>query len=256
MSATFRQIVNNVLQNIGTTMIPTANTTITDTYQLQVANFVNHIKESCEDENNWRPLWQTFNITYLLNNTTQQIIDAANPLKMPNSRSKLIRMMNRRFGREVGLCFDTTTFGIPFIMGEMPIADTIYFNTVLNQTPVAYSTNYSVQDAGNDVVNLITYPGSNATRNLQITMCVPQQRIDPTVAGSAIYPWLGTVGLDTPILIPSMPIELGSSWYALSERGEELGTGGMFTEDRFRSALDDACSRDIGEAGGLEMIIA
>lgn len=256
MAATFRQIVNNVLQNIGTATIPAANTTITDTYQLQVANFVNHIKESCEDENNWRPLWQDYVVSYLAGNITQQIVDMTNALKTPNSRSRLVRMMNRRFGREVGLCFDITTFGIPFLLGEMPIADTKYYNTVLNQTAVAYSTNYSVQDAGNDIVNLLMYPGANSTRNIQITLCTPQPRIDPTVPGSAIYPWLGTVGLDTPILIPSMPIELGTSWYALVERGEELGTSSMFTEDRFRSALDDACSRDIGEAGGLEMIIA
>lgn len=256
MAATFRQIVNNVLQNIGSTPIPIANTTITDTYQLQVANFVNHIKESCEDANVWRPLWQTFNVTYLAANITQQIIDAANAQKTPNSRSRLVRMMNRRFGREVGLCFDITTFGIPFLLGEMPIADIIYYNTVLNQTAVAYSTNFAVQDAGNDVVNLMMYPGANSQRTIQITLCTPQPRIDPTVAGSAIYPWLGTVGLDSPILIPSMPIELGSSWYALEERGEELGTASMFTEDRYRNALDDAASRDIGEAGGLEMIIA
>lgn len=254
-TSTFRQIVNNVLTNIGRGTIPATNTTITDTYQLQIANFVNHIKEECEDSSQWRAHWQTINIAYLANVNQQQITDMTIAGKAATSRSRLVRMQRAEFGREVGLCFDITTFGIPFILGELSIQETIYFNTVLNQTPVAYSTNYSIQDTGNDIIMLNMYPGANAARTIQITMAIPQPRIDPTVAGSAIYPWLGTMGLDSPILIPQMPIELGACWYALAERGEELGVSNMFTEERYRRALDDALSRDLGDAGGLQMII-
>jgi hypothetical protein len=170
-------------------------------------------------------------------------------------------MYNRRFGREVPLCFNVTTFGIPFLVGEMPLADIIYYNTVLNQTPVAYSTNFAVQDTGQDNLQLLMYPAANANFIIQATLVTPQPRIDPTVAGAACYPWASTtwtgttVGLDSPILIPNYPIELGSTWYALSERGEELGTSGMFSEDRYREALDDNVTRDPGTAA-LEMIIA
>lgn len=255
MAATFRQIVNNVLGNIGETQIPSGNTTVTDTYQLQVCNFVNHIKEECEDAARWRALWQTISMTYPITLTSQLIKDAVTNAT-PNSRSKLIRMMNPRFGREVGLVFDTTSFGIPFCMGEMPMADLIYYNSVLSQTPVAYSTNYAIDDLGNDVVNLLVYPAANTQRTIQLTMGIPQSRIDATVAGSANYPWLGTVGLDTPILIPNKPIELGSTWFAFQERGEELGTSSMFTEERYRNALDSAVSRDEAEQGDLQLVVA
>lgn len=261
MAATFRQIVNNVLANIGSTQIPATQTTVTDTYQLQICNFVNHIKEEVEDAAQWSGLWTLFNIAYQISNTTQQITDQTIAGKQANSRSYFARMYNRRFGREVPLCFNVTTFGIPFLVGEMPLADIIYYNTVLNQTPVAYSTNFSIQDLGNDNMQLLMYPAANTTFQIAATMVVPQPRIDATVAGTAAQPWADsrwtgtTVGLDTPILVPNFPIELGASWYALQERGEELGTNSMFTEDRYRVALDAAVTKDPG-TNALEMIIA
>ena len=261
MAATFRQIVNNVLQNIGETQIPSGNVTVTDTYQLQVCNFVNHIKEEVEAATQWAALWTLFNINYLYPNTTQQITDSSIANKSANSRSYFARMYNRRFGREVPLCFNTTTFGIPFLVGEMPLADIIYYNTVLNQTPVAYSTNFAVQDLGQDNLQLLMYPAANANFVIQATLVVPQPRIDATVAGTACQPWADarwtgtTVGLDSPILVPNYPIELGASWYALTERGEELGASNMFTEERYREALDDNVTRDPGTTA-LEMIIA
>lgn len=261
MAATFRQIVNNVLQNIGSTQIPATQTTVTDTYQLQVCNFVNHIKEEVEAATQWSALWTLFNINYLQPNVTQQITDSAIANKSANSRSQVARMYNHRFGREIGLIFNTTTFGIPFLIGEMPLADIIYYNTVLNQTPVAYSTNYSIQDLGNDNLQLLMYPGANQNFTIAATLVVPQPRIDPTVAGAACQPWVDsrwtgtTVGLDSPILVPNFPIELGASWYALQERGEELGTGSMFSEEKYRTAVDDAVTRDPGTTA-LEMIVA
>jgi hypothetical protein len=265
MASTFRQILKNVLVNIGSgnSIVPASGTAITDPYQLMVCNYINHIKEEIENATNWRCLWVTYNVAYVAGNITQQIIDltqggVGGVYASPNSTSRVARMYNRRFGREVALCFDTTTFGIPFILSEMPLADIYYFNTVLNQTPVAYSTNFAVQDQGNDQMNLVMYPGANANRNIQITMITPQPRIDATLPGGSatIRPWFGTVGLDSPILIPNFPLELGASWYALQERGESLGIGSMFSQERFLDALDDAISRDVGESGGLEMIVA
>jgi hypothetical protein len=253
--ATFRQIVNDVLRNIGESTIPDAQTAVTDTYQLQICNFVNHIKEEVEDGGRWRPLWQTINIAYQASVTTQQIKDSVTNA-YATSRSRLVRMMNPAFGREVGLVFDTSSFPIPYKLNEIPKADIIYRNTILQNTTLPYSTEYAVDDAGADTVNLMVYPPGTTSRTIQVTMCVPQPRIDPTASGSAKYPWLGTMGLDSPILVPSMPIEFGASWYALQERGEELGTSSMFTEERYRRALDDALSRDQGEQGDLQMIVA
>lgn len=248
MAMTFRQMMNSVLGSIGSPQIPATNTTITDTYQLQVATFLNQIREEVEDAWNWRALWVTYNVNYLQNNATQAIVDSVTAA-VPNTRSRTVRMMDKRVGKEVALCFDVTTFGIPFPLEEMSKASIVYFNTVLNQTPVQYSTGFAIDNTGGDQMNLMVYPPASANRVIQLTLCTPVPRIDPTMAGS-------TGGLDTLITIPTQPVEYGTIWYALQERGEELGTSTVFTEERFRTALDDAVARDQEESGGIEMIVA
>jgi hypothetical protein len=284
---------------------------------------------------------------YVSGNNFQQIYDLGGyflpPGAFPYSGCQVVRQRNPKMGREVALVFDITTFGIPFVLDEMPLADIMYYNTVLNQTPVAYSTNFCVQDRGNDNVQLIMYPGANTTRNIQITLYNPQQYIDPTngvgnqtdiwdtgatnvsmtatpalgaTASTLLIPWpyatgtytttwtgpnpvtLGTgsvqqvvtatftqgstavtwttplsygdlsaivivqgflsggMGADSPILMDSRMIELGSAWYALSERGESLGASDMFSQDKYLTARDDLVSKDIATQGDLMMIVA
>jgi hypothetical protein len=248
MAMTFRQLLNSVLIDIGSATIPTSNTTITDTYQLQVAGFLNKIKEEVEDAWNWRALWVTYTFVYQPAVLSQPIIDM-NTGATPNERCRTVRMTDKRVGREVALCFDITSFGIPFPMAEAPKAGLLYFNTVFNQVPVQYSTTFAVDNTGGSGVSLLVYPGANQARTVQITLCNPVPRIDPTVAGS-------TGGLDTIISIPTQPIEYGTIWYALQERGEELGTSTIFTEERYRTALDDAIARDSEESGGITMTVA
>ena len=347
---TLRQMLVRTLTNIGEPLsaanVPAIGNPITDSYQLQLCNFINHIKEECEQEHQWSRRWQTFTMGYISGNNFQQVYDLGGYFlptgAYPYSGCQVVRMHNPKMGREVALCFDITTFGIPFVLDEMPFADLLYYNTVLNQTPVAYSTNFVIQDQGNDNVQLLMYPGANTTRNIQITLYNPQQYIDPTngagnqtdiwntgvtnisfsapptlgaTNGTLLIPWqypsgtytltftgpnpvtLGTgvvnqtitatftngstavssfsaainntsfsaivvvqgflsggMGADSPILMDSRIIELGSAWYALSERGESLGTNDMFSEDKYRRALDDLVTKDIAMQGDLMMI--
>lgn len=248
MAMTFRQMANAVLGSIGSAQIPASQTTVTDAYQLQVCTFLNQIKEEVEDTWNWRALWQTYTFVYQPNLLTQQIIDMTTSAT-PNARCRTVRMHDKHYGREIALCFDITSFGIPFPMGEIPKAKLVYQNTVNNQTPVQYSTGFAVDNVSGDQVNLMVYPGASVARTVQITLCNPVPRIDPTVAGS-------TGGLDTLITIPTQPIEYGTIWYALQERGEELGTSTVFTEERYRTALDAAIARDQEESGGIELVVA
>jgi hypothetical protein len=285
---------------------------------------------------------------YITGNVTQQIIDTGGYFlpagAFPNSGCQVVRIHNPKFNREVALVFDITTFGIPFVLDEMPLADNTYYQTVLNQTPVAYSTNFTVQDLGNDNVLLNMYPGANSTRYIQITLYNPQSYIDPTngggnqtdtwdtgsssndiltlnnapalgatsgvlvapfsfpsgnypitfsgpntggsgrinqtvtatfIKGNTAFTWgggltsnlyapnvllqgltSGGLGADSPIIMPSRIIELGSAWYCLAERGESLGTNSMFSEDKYRRALDDLATKDRAQQGDLVMIVA
>lgn len=334
---TMRQLLIRTLTNIGEPVaaaaVPAVGTAITDSYQLQVCNFINHIKEETENEHQWSRRWQTFTMSYVAGNTTQQIIDKGGSFlptgAYPYSDCQVVRIYNPKFGKEVALCFDITTFGIPFVLDEMPQPDLMYYNTVLNQTPVAYSTNFVLQDLGNDQVNMLMYPGANSTRNIQITLYNPQQYIDPTngtgnqtdvwntgpnqisltaqpatgaTTGTLVAPWpyasgtysittstgqvtngnfvlgsasltgltaitgsptatlnvtgvfSGGMGVDSPILMPSRILEIGAAWWALEERGEELGTNSMFTEERYRTAMDDLVGKDRATQGDLIMI--
>jgi hypothetical protein len=347
-STTLRQMLVKTLTNIGEPVsaasVPTVGNPITDTYQLQVCNFINHIKEECEQVHQWSSRWQTYTMSYTTGNTSQQIIDQGGFFlpagAQPWSGSSVVRQQNPKMGREVALVFDITTFGIPFILDEMPFADLLYYNTVLNQTPVAYSTNFVFQDLGNDNIQLRVYPGANSTRNIQLTLYNPQQYIDPTngtgnqvdiwntgttgisfTTGVALgatsatlsVPWpftsgtyattfsgantgssgivtqtvnatfvqglttcswtptlnsnlfvptvtvqgflSGGMGADSPIIMPNRIIELGAAWYALSERGESLGTNSMFSEDKYRRAMDDLMGADKSSQGDLMMVV-
>jgi len=348
---TLRQMLVRTLTNIGEPQsaanVPAVGSPITDTYQLQVCNFINHIKEEAEQEHQWSNRWQTFTTSYVAGNTVQQIYDQGGFFlpagAYPYSDCQVVRQHNPKMGREVALCFDITTFGIPFVLDEMPMADITYYNTVLNQTPVAYSTNFAIQDRGNDNVGLIMYPGANSTRNIQITLYNPQQYIDPTngtgnqtdiwntgttalsfngtlsigqTSGTLAVPfpyatgtytivlsgpnnspntgyveqtitasftqnstavtsfstalqystliptfiiqgiYSGGMGCDSPIMVPSRIVELGAAWYCLSERGENLGVNNMFSEDKYRRALDDLATKDRANQGDLMMIVA
>jgi hypothetical protein len=347
-SFTMRQMLVKTLTNIGEPVsaanVPPVGQPIVDPYQLQVCNFINHIKEECEQLHQWSSRWQTYTLSYTSGNTTQQIIDQGGFFlpagAQPWSGSSVVRQQNPKMGREVALVFDITTFGIPFVLDEMPLADLTYYNTVLNQTPVQYSTNFVVQDLGNDNIQLLMYPGANATRNIQITLYNPQQYIDPTngtgnqvdiwntgttgisfttpvatgnTSATLLVPWQfpsgtypttfsgantgltgivkqtvnatfvngattctwtpaltsnlylpqvvvqgflsGGMGADSPIIMPNRIIELGAAWYALSERGESLGASSMFSEDKYRRAMDDLMGADKSSQGDLMMVV-
>jgi hypothetical protein len=338
----------NIGEPVSAANVPAIGQPITDQYHIQICNFINHIREETEQEWQWSSRWQTFVMQYVTGNVSQQIIDTGGfflpPGASPNSGSKVVRIKNPKFQREVGLVFDITTFGIPFVLDEMPLADIQYYNTVLNQTPVAYSTNWCLQDNGNDQVNLLMYPGANSTRYIQVTLYNPQGYIDPTngagnqtdiwdtgpgandtltfnaalasgatsgtlvapfaytsgsypiifsgpntggsgrvsqtvtatfIQGSTAVSWStgltsnlfgpnvlltgvtsGGLGADSPIIMNNRIIELGAAWWALSERGESLGTGSMFSEDKYRRAIDDLVSKDQAEQGDLMMIVS
>ena len=243
MAMTWRQLINAALTTAGSAQIPAAQATITDPYMLQVAEFSNQVYEDVWSACQWRALWTVYNIAYAQNVVTQQIVDAVTAAS-PNSNCSVVRMMNPQAGRPVALCFDTTSVGVPFPLTESPIADLIYMNTITAVMAVAYSTNFAVVDQGNDIVNLMVYPASATARTIQITLYNPPVRWDPA-----------TSDLDTAILIPYKPILMATIWRIFEERGEELGANSQYTEAGYREALDDAVSRDTGDAGGLVLLV-
>lgn len=99
---------------------------------------------------------------------------------------------------------------------------------------------FAIANSGSDTLSLYIYPKPTANRNYTLTMFTPQARLSETA-------------LDTVIAIPARPLEMGAIWYALEERGEEMGTNALFSEERYRAALSDAIARDAEEQGVYEL---
>lgn len=232
--ATFRSVLNEVLGTLSEDEIDESVVELTADYHKLVGHFVNQIKEEIEDAHNWSVLWQDIEVTVTGSTDTAEITGA-------NDRSRLVRIQQSNSIDDVALVFDITNTSNPRQLMELDYSELVYRrrtnSETVNDAPIYFATK-----VGSDgVPDIIVYPKPINDRTLSVTMVVPQERI-------------AFDELDTNILIPGRPLEIGSIWYALHERGEELGVNGLYTEDRFRNALDAAIARDWAEQGGLDLV--
>jgi hypothetical protein len=232
MAVTYRQVLNTVIGLLSETEIAGAATTL-DTYQKLVALFVNQIKEEIEDAHNWRSLRST--VTVVVDANTNE-----EPLTGTNERSRVVRYRDQQAGHKP-LVFDVTTPSQPIPLLELDLADMIYRETIDTQSSTQ-PIFFAIDNTTGDVPSIRVYPTPSVNRTIQATLVVPQAR-------------LTEANLDTAIRIPTRPLEIGALWFALKERGEELGINGLFTEERFRNALADAIARDDTEQGGTYLVV-
>jgi hypothetical protein len=230
---TFRQVINRVLKTISEDPIDPAATELTDDYHSLVATFVNQIKEEIEEAHTWRALWKTFTVTVLAGQPSAVITGASD-------RARVVRIAQADSGRYVPLVFDVTVGTNPAPLQEIDLALDIYKRTVEYQTnSEPYGFSVSVNSDGLLELRLSATP--SVDRTIKITMSNPQPELEDD-------------DLDVNILIPDRALIMGSVYYALAERGEELGVNNIYTEERSRIALDDAIARDMEEQGGLDLV--
>jgi len=233
MAMTFRDVINRVLRTIAEDPIDPAATELSDDYHKLVATFVNQIKEEIEEAHNWRVLWQTFTVTVLAGQPSAVITGASD-------RARVVRVAQADSGVYVPLVFDVTVPTNPAPLQEIDLAMDIYKRTVEFQTnnePYGFSLAVTVDG----VLELRLSATPSTQRTIKITLATPQ-------------PELQDEDLDVTIKIPQRPLIMGSVYYALAERGEELGVNNIYTEERARTALDDAIARDMEEQGGLDLV--
>jgi hypothetical protein len=48
---------------------------------------------------------------------------------------------------------------------------------------------------------------------------------------------------------------MGVTWYAMEERGEELGVNALFSEQRYANMLNAHVSRDLAEQGEAQLVV-
>lgn len=235
MATTYLQVINRVLEKIGEDPLSASITSITETYEKLIGSFINDIKEQIEDAHNWRALRQTVNVTIAAEAVSGNIVEA-------DERSRLLRIYQSNRNRVVPLAFDVTTPANPYPLIEMDLAELLYRDTVDPDTRNVPS-NFALDNSSGDVLDLYVWPRPTGERTCKITLTIPQPRFGPA-------------DLNEVIKIPVRPLVVGATWYALEERGEELGTNGLFNEKRFNDALNAAISRDDAEAGNNTELIS
>jgi hypothetical protein len=234
MATTFLQTLNRVLVKLGEETINLATTEITENYQLLLASFINDIKEEIEDAHNWRALRQTVSTSVLANAASGTITEA-------NERSRVVRIYQQNQAGPIPLVFDVTDSSNPDPLIEMDLAELLYRDTVdpdQRQEP----TYFAVDNSSGDVLDIYTWPRSSTARTIQSTLIIPQDRFE-------------TNDLATNIKIPIRPLLVGATWYALEERGEELGANGQFNEQRYEDAKNSAIARDDSEQGNVHELV-
>ena len=144
-----------------------------------------------------------------------------------------------RFGRLVPLAFDVTNTGQPVPLDEADLALIDYQNTIDTQAR-ANPLLFSLQPV-DTYMRVVVYPRSDVARTIQLTLTVPQAYLDID-------------DVTTEVLVPHRALLIGTIWYALEERGEELGQSSMFTEERYRTPLADEIGQDSAEQGEYELV--
>lgn len=235
MAVTFRTMMNRVLRAVGEEEVDAIAASLTSDYHKLVASFVNMIKEEIEAAHNWRSLRVT-------NTVSVTAATSAADIAWGNERSRVYRVQDAESGEFKALAFDTTVASNPIPLQEMSMARLLY-NDTINTSPVSEPSFFAVDStSAGDTVRLVLDGPVTTTRTISLTLIVPQARLADT-------------DLDTVIKIPARPLELGAIWFALMERGEELGANALFTEERYRNALDDTVSLDAEEQGGYNLVV-
>lgn len=234
MATTYIQALNRVLRLIGEDEVPLASTSITDDYHKLVGAFMNEIKDQIEEAHNWRALRSTETVTIPAQALSANIADAS-------ESSRLVRIFQSDRARVIPLVFDTTDSADPDPLIEKDLAQIIYEDKV-NPTQYQDPNYFALDNSAGDSLDLFVYPRPSGERTIDVTLVIPQARLDDDDPSTVIS-------------IPIRPLVVGTAWYCLEDRGEELGTNAMFSEDRFRNALADAIARDAAEQGdNMELI--
>lgn len=233
MATSYRKLLNNVLVALREDQIDSGTSTITDEYHLLLGLFVNQIKEICEDMHNWRALRASEDLTVTAGSTSGTFTNA-------NERSRILRVQDEMVGEERALVFDVTDSTNPYRLHEIDMAELLRRRE--GDTSTGGDPQYVAMDnTGENAMALQVFPTPTDTRTIRVYTINPQAELE---AGD----------LDTNIKIPSRPIEAGVIWYALEERGEELGVRGLFNEEVFNRILGAAVARDAAEQGEYQLV--
>lgn len=232
--ATLRTVLNNTLVALSEDKIDSGASEVTSKYHLLLLLFFNQVKEIVEDQHNWRALRDTESVAIAASANSGTFTNA-------NERSRVYRVFDEIAGEERALVFDITDSNNPYRLREMDMAELLRrrrLDTSNGNDPTAFAMDMS---AGTPTLQVWPTPTDN--RTIEVTLVTPQAE-------------LAADDLDVNIVVPSRPIEIGTIWYALEERGEELGVNGLFNQQMFDQVLGGHVARDAAEQGDYNLVPA
>ncbi len=222
LMATQKNIVNDVLQRLREDIVSTVSSTA---YSKLIAMFLNDAKEELEDQWFWTVNEVEIDTTITSDGTREY------DLTSTTDRSFLVRSIND----QLPMAYDITSsengqlFDIPLkalrqfrnkYQGTVP---TLPNPTVFAIKPDSDGRGYTLE----------LEQGSSSTRSWRTYWYAPQAEL--ALDGTAD---------DTNILLPERPLYLRTLYYALNERGEEIGEPGGVAEVRANNSAAAAMELD------------
>jgi hypothetical protein len=231
--ATLRTVLNNVLIVLGEDEIGSGVSELSDKYHKTLLVFFNQVKSIVEDAHNWRAL-RAVASTFVNAN------DASATLTNISQRGRVLRKHDEVSGTIKPLVVDSTDTSNPYPLIEIDLSDLLY-KRITDNNNTGDPVYFAIDNSSADTMSLQIYPENTDNRTITVVMVDPQDDFDAD-------------DLDTTIEVPAKPIEVGTLWYALEERGEELGVSGLFNEQLFDNILASAIMRDAEEQGEYNLV--
>jgi len=204
--ATQLTIVNNILERLREDTVSTVNLT---SYAKLIGTFVNDAKADMEDVNHtWSAYETEIDLSILADGTRNYTLSAT------NDRSFLLRDKDED---RIPLAYDITTneagqlFDIP--LKDVRANRALTNNIVDVENPKVFAVQADITTGNGWQIQLLW--GSNTARSWRMYWYVPQDDLSRDGTADA-----------TEILLPARPIENRAIYYALNERGEEMGEPG------------------------------
>lgn len=220
--ATQLELVNKILRRLRE---DTVSSVAENSYSQLIAQFVNDAKADLEDiESDWEQYRTINDITILGDSVTVDYV-----LTGSNDRTWIPKTLRNS---EIPLAFDVTTdeLGQLYYLPTSMANEIVYLSIGTPiETPRVFYT-YFDDTTGELGVSLLN--PSLTQRDWRIVSCTPQE--DLSLNGDDDH---------TVVKLPNRPVELRALYYALNERGEEMGEPGgiawVRSENAFAAALEN-----------------
>ena len=233
--AAYLTIVNDVLEKLREDTVSTVSETA---YSKLIGQFVNDAKDDMEDINHDWSVYESEITTAILADGTR-IYD----LTTTNDRSKLLRNSVTNDDR-IPAAYDQTTNEVGQLF-DAALADLKRTRALTNNiTDVEIPKVFAITtDSDGRGFTLTLLWGSNTARTWITYWYIPQNS-------------LLTDGTDdtTEVQLPERPVRLRAIYYALNERGEEMGEPGGIAFERSKNAIAAALETDMQVQKKSDMI--